>query len=290
MNRTRYFPAVLGLSLLAVGVLAAEEPPEILLWPGGAPGSEGKTAPEVVTLSASGERSVASIHRPSLTPYLPPRQKATGAAVIIAPGGAHRVLAIDHEGYNVARWLSDRGIAGFVLKYRLARETNSTYQVEEHALADTQQAIRLVRSRAAEWGLDPGRVGVMGFSAGGECAALASLKFDAGRTDSADPVARQSCRPDFQALIYPGSSKKIEPTKESPPVFLACGYNDRPDIARGLAEVYLKFKDAGVPAELHIYSAAGHGFGFRATNHSAAGAWVARFEEWLGDRGFLKKP
>lgn len=276
--------------LLGPASLRADEPKEVLLWPNGAPGSEGRTEKEVVEKGTNGERKVWSIHQPSLTPYLPPREKATGAAVIIAPGGAHRFLCVDHEGYNVAAWLSERGLAAFVLKNRLAKETNSTYKVDVEALADMQRAVRLVRSRAQEWGIQPRRVGVMGFSAGGELAALASTRFDSGNASSGDPVERQGCKPDFQALIYPGRSRDIVPTKESPPVFLACGYNDRQDISEGLAELYLRFKKAGAPAELHIYSGAGHGFGLRANMRGAVSGWAARFEEWLGDRGFLKTP
>jgi len=281
---------IFTLVLLIAAVVTADEPKEIPLWPDGAPGSEGKTDKEVVQRAASGERSVFSVHHPSISPYLPPQARATGAAVIVIPGGGHRVLAIDHEGYNVAQWLSERGIAAFVLKYRLARETNSAYQVEVHALADTQRAIRLVRSRAQEWGIDPARVGVMGFSAGGELAAFASMRFENGVEGAADAVDRQNSRPAFQALIYPGSSRKIEPTKDSPPAFLACAYNDRPDIAEGLAEVYLRFKRAGVTAELHIYGSGGHGFGVRASNRKPVATWLARFEEWLGDNGFLQRP
>jgi acetyl esterase/lipase len=276
--------------LLSAGVLAAAEPTEIPLWPDGAPGSEGKTAREIVETGTNGERKVWSIHAPSITPFLPLTRKATGAAVIIAPGGAHRFLCVDHEGYNVAEALSQRGIAAFVLKNRLARETNSTYRIDVEALADTQRAIRLVRSRAREWSIDPRRVGVMGFSAGGELAALVSMRFDAGNAKAEDAVEREGCRPDFQALIYPGRSRDIQPSSNAPPAFLLCGYNDRPDIARGLAEVYLRFKEVGVPAELHIFSAAGHGFGLRANTKGAVGGWVARFEDWLGDRGFLKSP
>jgi len=290
MNSIRTVCAASLALLLSPGSLLAAEPDTIPLWPGGAPGSEGRTDKELVEQGANGERKVSNIHQPSLTPYLAPKEKATGTAVIIAPGGAHRYLAIDHEGYNVARWLSERGIAGFVLKNRLARETNSTYKIDVHALADTQRAVRLVRSRATEWGINPKRVGVMGFSAGGELAALVSTRFDNGNTDATDLVERQSCKPDFQALIYPGRSRDIVPTKDSPPVFLACAYNDRQDISEGLAEVYLKFKKAGVPAELHIYGTGGHGFGLRAANTKPVGAWVARFEDWLADSGFLAKP
>src|SRR5579863_8499521 len=161
------------LSVMAAGLLpgADGDPKVILLWPNGAPGSEGKSAPETVRLTPEGEHVIASVHQPSLTVFLP--AQGTGAAVIIAPGGGHSELWMDHEGYNVARWLSAHGVAGFVLKYRLAREKGSTYTVEGNALADIQRAIRVVRANAAEWGVNPARVGVMGFSAGGEVAALA---------------------------------------------------------------------------------------------------------------------
>lgn len=281
--------ALAAFLCLPAALLAADEPKEIPLWPGGAPGSEGKTAKEIVAAAANGERTVWSIHYPSLTPYLPMKEKATGAAVLVIPGGGHRVLAIDHEGYNVAQWLRDHGIAAFVLKHRLARETNSTYKIDMESLADTQRAVRLIRSRATEWNLDPSRLGAIGFSAGGELVNLACTRFDSGAADAPDPIDRQSSKPAFQALIYPGRSGDIEPTKDSPPAFLACAYNDRKDISEGLAEVYLRFKTVGVPAEMHIYSSGGHGFGLRSSNHKPVGAWITRFEEWLGDSGFLRK-
>lgn len=274
----------LGARLLS----AAAEPAALPLWPGVPPGSESRNEPEVVDRSASGERKIWSIHRPSLIPYLPAPGRGTGAAVVIAPGGAHRFLCVDHEGINVATWLQQRGVAAFVLKNRLAKETNSTYRIEREALADMQRAIRLVRSRAAEWGIAPARLGVMGFSAGGELAALACARFDAGRPDAPDRIERQGCRPDFQALIYPGRSGDIQPAPGTPPVFLACGYNDRTDISEGLAELYLRYKRAGVPAELHIYAGAGHGFGLRASTPEPVAGWPARFVEFLGDRGFLR--
>ncbi|HTD66894.1 MAG TPA: alpha/beta hydrolase [Candidatus Limnocylindria bacterium] len=284
----RYSAALLFFLLAPVALVSAELPAEIPLWPNGAPGSEGKTKPEVVVKSVSGEISVWSIHRPSLTPYLPPKEKANGTAMLVIPGGGHRVLAITHEGYNVAQWLSERGIAAFVLKHRLARETNSTYKIEVEALADTQRAMRLIRSRAQEWNIDPARIGAIGFSAGGELVNLVSARYDAGKPDASDPIERQNCRPNFQALIYPGRSGDIQPTNGFPPVFLACSYTDRKDISEGLAEVYLRYKRAGVPAELHIYSTGGHGFGLRATNKRPVGAWSVRFEEWMVDSGFLK--
>ena len=277
------------LCLCPVFTFAAELPTEIPLWPNGAPGSEGKTDKEVVTKSASGEISVRSIHNPSLTPYLPAKEKGTGTAMLVIPGGGHRVLAITHEGYNVGEWLSEHGIAAFVLKHRLARETNSTYRIDVEALADTKRAMRLIRSRAAEWGIDPSRVGAIGFSAGGELVNLVCARFDDGQVGTTDPIERQPCRPNFQALIYPGRSGDIQPTNGFPPVFLACSYTDRKDIAEGLAETYLRFKRAGVPAELHIYSTGGHGFGLRASNKKPVGAWVTRFDEWMVDSGFVKR-
>ncbi len=222
-------------------------------------------------------------------PYLPAAGKSTGASVIIAPGGGHRELWTSHEGHNLAEWLSERGVAAFVLYYRLARETNSTYTIDGEALADTQRAIKLVRSRAGEWNLKPDRVGVMGFSAGGELAALADMRFVAGDAQAGDPIERVGSKPDFQALIYPGSSRRFEASQASSPVFIVCGYNDRPDISRGMAEVYLKYKEAGVPAELHIYAKAGHGFGVRDTLQGAVGKWPDRLVEWLDDIGMLRK-
>lgn len=270
------FPArVLALSILGSLLLAAADPPVILLWPDGAPGSEGKTEEESVRIAAGGERVVSRVHRPSLTMYLPSKETATGAAVIIAPGGGHRELWTDHEGHNVARWLSAHGVAGFVLKYRLAREAGSTYTIEGHALADTQQAIRVVRQRASEWSVNPERVGVMGFSAGGELAALAAV----GASDT----------PAFQALIYPAIPRDMKLSKETPPAFLVCGENDRQNISQGLPDLYLAMKRAGVSAELHVYAGVGHGFGLRDTNRGAAGAWLVRFHEWLEARGLLKR-
>jgi len=192
-NLIRSEVCLTALLLAFCGASAAAEPQAILLWPNGAPGyegkgSEGKASEEAVRLNEYGEHIVSGIHHPSITPYLPlaTKDKSTGAAVIVAPGGGHRELWMDHEGYNVAKWLRDHGVAAFVLKYRLARESGSTYTVEGSALSDIKRAIRLVRSRASEWGLDPERIGVMGFSAGGELAALASSRYDTGVSNAAE--------------------------------------------------------------------------------------------------------
>ena len=173
-------------------IIAAAEPDAILLWPKGAPGSEEKTADEVVERTASGERNVTSVHKPSLTPYLPERERASGVAIVIAPGGGHSKLCVDHEGHNLARWLAQRGVAALVLKYRLSREKDSPYTLEEHAVGDMQRAIRLVRSRANEWNIDPTKVGALGFSAGGELAFMAAMERTARSPRSSCNPARKS--------------------------------------------------------------------------------------------------
>ena len=272
---------------LAVFVLAsfvdalAAEPQAILLWPNGAPGSEGKNSEEIVRLNENGEHIVSAIHQPSIIPYLPAKDRFTAAAVIIAPGGGHKELWMDHEGYNVAQWLCDHGVAAFVLKYRLAREPGSTYTIEGNALLDIKRAIRLVRSRAAEWGVDPRRIGVMGFSAGGEVTALAGTRYDNGISSAADPVERESSKPAFQALLYPAIPHDMRLSKQTPPAFLACGEDDRQDIAQGLPELYLALKRAGVSAELHVYAGVGHGFGVRDSNGPAVSGWTQLFLDWL---------
>jgi endo-1,4-beta-xylanase len=278
-------PSIGILCLLVSAAFAAEPSKEIPLWPNGAPGSEGKTGPEKVETSANGERRVSSIHNPSITPFVVPKEQSTGTAVLVIPGGGHRILCVDHEGDNLARVLNERGISAFVLKHRLAREEGSTYTIQEHALADTQRAMRLIRSRAGEWDIDPQKLGAVGFSAGGELVALIAMRPGEGKPDAADPVDRLSSTPAFQGLIYPGRSGDIQPAKGAPPAFLACSINDRQDISEGLAEVYLRFKRVGASAELHIYATGGHGFGVRAANKGALGEWPDRFTEWLASIG-----
>jgi acetyl esterase/lipase len=277
------------LTLILGSILsrAQQTPVEILLWPNGAPGSEGKTAAEKIRI-VEGDHVITGVHKPSITTYIPVGKTAL-AAVIIAPGGGHRELWIDHEGHNPAKWLMGKGIAAFVLKYRLARDSGSVYAIDKEELADIQRAIRLVRSRAAEWKIDTAKIGVMGFSAGGELAALAAMRFDYGNPEATDLIEKQSSRPAFQALIYPGSSSRFQPVPNVPPLFILGGYGDRADIAEGLAQVYLAYKKAGVPAELHIYSNAGHGFGIRERNKGAVAGWIARLEDWMADRGVIKK-
>ena len=266
----------------APAVVVPPGKPTVVLWPDGAPGSEARrNEPEEI----QGE-TIRNVHNPSMIVFLPPKAVQTGAALVLAPGGGHTSLWIMHEGFNPAQILSDRGVAVFVLKNRLQ---SSGYKFDVEGLADMQRAIRMVRSRAAEWGVDPARVGAGGFSAGGELAVLASLRNDPGSPSASDPVERQSSRPDFQVLIYPGKSHLIQPVAETSPVFMAAGFEDRQDISVGLAEAYLRFKKAGVQAELHIYAKSGHGFGIRPERAGQSHQdWPIQFVSFLRQLGMIK--
>lgn len=279
--------------LLLVPCAFAANGESIPLWPNGAPGSEAMAGKKETLIAPSKQGDsfkVASIHNPSLMVYLPSKEKATGAAMIIAPGGGHRFLSIDTEGTNVAEFLNSIGIAAFVLKYRLAREAESTYKIAEHPFADAQRAIRLVRSRATDFNVNGNKIGVMGFSAGGEIAVLASTHFDAGKPDASDPIEQSSSRPDYQILIYPGiRAETVVIAKDTPPTFLLCADNDRgPSTA--IPALYLELKKAGVPAELHIYNSGGHGFGYRpgVADKFIHTTWTLRLQDWMIDVGMSK--
>jgi endo-1,4-beta-xylanase len=286
--------AVIGVAISHAAARADEQTQEIPLWPKGVPGFEDrKNIKEVKTDKPDGEYTVANVQNPSLTVFLPPKDEATGAAVVIAPGGGHRELWMMHEGLNEAKWLSEHGVACFVLKYRLAREKDSPYKLPEAPTQDGQRAIRLVRSRAKEWGIDPHRVGIMGFSAGGELAALVCNADGKGKDDSDDPVERESARPDFQALVYSGPlgirGQSITKEMNMPPTFIAVGDEDGNHFATMLAKHYVALKDAGVSAELHIYAKTPHGFGMREKNAGKpSNEFLQQFYEFLGSEGFLK--
>jgi acetyl esterase/lipase len=273
------------LMLLLIGAAqghAASLHPIILLWPNGAPGSIAGGG-EKVRLTERGEHIVSNVHAPSITVYEAPRAIATGACVIVIPGGGHRELWMDHEGYRVAEFLAAHGIAAFVLKYRLASEPGSQYSIEGQSLPDVRRSIRLVRSQAARWHIDPQKLGVMGFSAGGELAALASNRFDEGAVSSVDAVERQSARPSFQALIYPAIPPALTYSPDTPRAFLLAGTDDQPAISQGLAELYLTMRRSGAQAELHLYQGVGHGFGLRASNAGPIASWPKRFLEWMDE-------
>jgi acetyl esterase/lipase len=271
--------------LITSGVgLAAGEPQQIPLWPGGAPGFEDRrNEPE-----RAQDYWVRNIHNPSITVFLPPKEKANGTAVLICPGGGHRELVFNAEGIEPARYLTNLGIAAFVLKYRLARETNSPYSLQKHPREDAQRAMRLIRSRAAEWNLDTRRIGVMGFSAGGEVVAMLVYSPSAGDPVAVDPVDRMDCRADFQIVIYPGPlgiPERIPP--DAPPAFFVVAQDDTSHVGPVLAQLD-KYRQAKRPIEVHLYARGGHGFnmGYRSKLASIRG-WPQRMDDWLADNNLL---
>jgi acetyl esterase/lipase len=251
---------------------------------------------------------------PRMYPYLPDRAIATGTGVVICPGGGYQHLAIEKEGFAVARRLNGLGVAAFVLEYRQGGGANA----HPIPLRDAQRAIRLVRARAGEWGLDPCRIGIMGFSAGGHLAATAGTHFDAGDPKTADPVERLGSRPDFLILIYPvismregithaGSrqhllgdapdaklveslSNETQVTAQTPPAFLIHGGEDRVVIPENSLLFYQALRAAGVPAELHLFEKGGHGFGLGAKPDLPIAQWPALCAAWLRSRGLLTPP
>ena len=274
--------ASLFLAALSFG---AQRGQEIILWPNGAPGSEGLTSPEVFQGpdQVKNFARISNINKPSILVFLPPKEKATGVGVVVAPGGGHQFLVIEKEGYEVADWLNQRGIAAFVLKYRLARSPGSHYTVQDHALPDALRALRVVRSRASEWNLNSAKIGIMGFSAGGEVAALAETRFTAGQPNSSDPIDRINSRPDFAVVVYPGFRPgSIIVPKDAPPSFLVCADDDRSHVT-ATVELYSGLEKQGVSTEMHIYATGGHGFGLRNV-HAPVSTWTNRLAEWMVDK------
>jgi endo-1,4-beta-xylanase len=265
--------------------VSAASVPEIFLWPNGAPGFEAvkPQQPERLVESTALAGRVSLVDTPSITVFLPPKDKATGAGIVVAPGGGHSVLVIDKEGYDIAAFLNSHGIAAFVLQYRLARTPGSRYTLEGDALSDALRGVRVVRSRAREFGIDPGKIGFMGFSAGGELAALAETRFDLGSPSASDPVERVSSRADFAVVVYPGYKPgSITVPKNAPPTFLVCADND-PSHVVATVNLYLGLQKEGVSSELHVYASGGHGFGMK-DQHAPVTTWNMRLLEWMADR------
>jgi acetyl esterase/lipase len=282
-------------AFLVCGYVSAAEQQVIPLWPAGSPTLKGQDEKEITKPEnvKPGDRinSIVNVHTPSIEVHLPSADKAVGTAVIVAPGGGHRQLVWGSEGTDIAKWLNDLGIAAFVLKYRLAFTPNYQYTVEGEALADTQRAIRIVRSRAAEFGVKTDRIGVLGFSAGGALAALADIRFDRGKSESADAIDHASCRPDFVGLVYPGWNRAMDITapKDAAPAFLTSAGLDDASHAVQTVEFYNSLFRAGVPVELHIYAHGGHGKAINPREGMPFGTWHVRMQEWMADRDLLKR-
>jgi len=277
----------------------------IKLWPNGTPGKVVSPKPEEIF----DKKRVRYVSDPTLTIYLPDSEKKTKAAIIICPGGGYGMEAMDHEGYDVAEFLQGQGIAGFVLKYRLP------YGHSELPLQDAQQAMRLVRLNADSWGIDPSKIGIAGFSAGGHLASSLSTHFDLGNSDSSNPIDKLSCRPDFSVLVYPvvtfkeewghmGSREnligktndwkiieyfcnELQVTNQTPPAFIALADDDLAVKPRNSIEYYLALKKHNIPAELHIFKDGGHGFGMykKGKPHDQ---WPLMLVEWMKSMKYTK--
>jgi len=275
----------LAFALVSALIVRAAEPRVIPLWPNGAPGFESRRdEPEQAK-----DYWVKNIHNPSITVFLPSKEAATGAAMVVFPGGGHRELVFNAEGVDAAKFLNRIGVAAFVVKYRLAREPNSPYQLERDAGADGRRAIRLVRSRAAEWGVDPMRIGVLGFSAGGEVVSWIVYQPTEGDPNAADPIDRVSARPDFQVVIYPGPlGIPAKVTPDTPPAFFLAAQDDNGP-ADVISDLLPKYRAAHVPIEVHLYARGGHAFnmGQRATLVTLK-TWPQRMADWMADSGILR--
>jgi len=287
-------------SLLLAMVAHAATP--ILLWPKGAPGETGAIGAECDTTKPDG-RAVAgkrvtrlgNVSQPTITIYAPPADKNTGAAVLVCPGGGYNILAYDLEGTEVCDWLNSIGVTGVLLKYRVPKRPGD----EKHLLplADAQRAMRLIRSRATEWKINPQRIGVLGFSAGGHLTANLSNNYDEKTYDPVDDADKLSARPDFALPVYPAylvekkQLDKLAPdmkvTGNTPPTFLVQAEDDGIHVENALF-YYLALKQAKVSAELHVYPKGGHGYGLRPTD-SVVTTWPKRAEDWMRGLGLLSR-
>lgn len=299
----RCFAALAALTFCTASLMATAAPdPSVLtgetqlLWPGGAPGAVG-TGPG---------------HEPSITVYLPAPEKATGTAIVVCPGGGYGTLALDHEGEQIGQWLIGEGIAAFVLQYRHAPSYGHPYP-----LMDAQRAVRTVRYNAEKWGLKTGRIGILGFSAGGHLTASTGILHEGGKADAEDPIDRVSARPDFMVPVYPvitmqddythkGSRKNLlgdnpdpalvehyslerQVTADTPPAFLVHTTDDQAVPVENNVQLYLALHHAGVPVEMHIYEKGQHGLGLGGGN-AAFATWPAHCIDWLKVRGLLESP
>lgn len=270
--------------LLALAVCAQTESPQIPLWKDGAPGFESRRdEPEMEK-----DYYVRNIHNPSITTFLPPKGTANGTAVVIVPGGGHGLLVFDAEGTEPAKCLNRLGVTCFVLKHRLAREEGSPYKIEIHARQDMERAMRLVRFRAPEWGVDPKRVGVLGFSAGGETGAFVAYGDLPGDAAAKDPVDRLDARADFFMSIYPGPiGYPVLVPSDAPPAFMLVSYDDEFH-AKVVEAMIPAYRAAKVSLEVHILQGGGHGYNMGGRSDLAAVKdWPQRMADWLKDRGLL---
>ncbi len=303
MQPVRFFAlmAALALSAAFTPTLSAAPGEPIKLWPGKAPGDK-VTLGEEKDMTKPTENKVGgkvlirlgNVSDPTITFYPAPKDKNTGATVLVCPGGGYGILAYDLEGSEVCEWFNSIGVNAVLVKYRVPKRPDT----EKHAppLQDVQRAFGMVRGRAGEWGIDPKRVGILGFSAGGHLAAVASNNYEQRTYEKVDAADELSCRPDFSILIYPAyltikeQGDKVAPelpvTAKTPPTFLAMTEDDGVRVESAVL-YYMALKNAKVPAEMHLYPTGGHGYGLRPSQHTVT-TWPKRLEEWMGASGWLK--
>ncbi len=283
--------------------IAAQAPLVLPVWPGKTIGDSGTFGPERVRTPQDAPtrdaKWITSVTKPTITVFRPPTAKNTGVAMIVCPGGGYWNLAIDKEGDEVAAWLNKQGMTGIVLKYRVPRRPGQPEPLPAPGpLLDAQRAVSLVRTRAAEWGIDPNRIGIVGFSAGGHLAVTTATYFDKRSYEPIDEVDKTSCRPDFAVSIYPGYlvpedkdtielAPYIRIPKGTPPIFLVHAGDDPESSPEHSLAMYLALKRAGVPAEVHIYTTGGHGYGVRKSSQPSS-TWPDRCLDWLQNQGILK--
>ncbi|MGH9363531.1 MAG: alpha/beta hydrolase [Thermoanaerobaculia bacterium] len=285
----------------------AGEPQVVDVWPGVPPDEKGGIGPERVRSSPELDRTqvevtestrmLTDVTKPTLTIYTPAKDTSTGAAVLICPGGGYWNLYWQLEGEEVAAWLNSIGVTGIILKYRVPRRPDEPEaEPARRPLQDAQRAVSLVRKRAREWGIDPERIGMVGFSAGGHLAIATATSFERRTYPPVDEADRISCRPDFAILVYPGYLKAKDRDElapgltvpaGTPPVLLAHGGDDIISSPEHSVVLYLALKRARVPAELHIYAGAAHDFGVRAGAHPYS-TWTDSCARWLSHRGLLR--
>jgi acetyl esterase/lipase len=287
LTMTKCFKLTLCILLLPAALLAQTQPMVIPLWPKGAPGFENlRNEPEQAK-----DYWVRHINNPTLTVFLPPKDKANGTAVVVCPGGGHRLLVWTAEGIDPSKFLNSLGVTVFVLKYRLGRDTLSPYKIEVHARQDGLRAMRLVRSRAAEFGIDTTRIGLMGFSAGGEVVDMVTFGPNKPDANATDPIDRQSAKPNFVIQIYPGPLFIPDTIPHnSPPAFLLAA-NDDPCCSMSVMKLLEAYRAAKVPVEAHLFTQGQHGFnmGYRSKLKSIS-TWPQRLADWLSDNGYLNAP
>lgn len=294
---------LLWTGLCGLAAQPAKPPEPIRLWPGAAPGETNQLGEEKDLTKPTDHRvagrpviRLGNVSQPTITVYPAPADKATGAAVIVCPGGGYHILAMDLEGTEVVEWLNSIGVTGVLLKYRVpARPGRPRY---EAPLQDAQRAVSLVRHRAEQWGIDPHRIGLLGFSAGAHLSAVASCRFDQRAYQPVDAADQVSCRPDFAVLIYPAyltvaaEGDKLAPeltvSSNTPPTFLVQTQDDPIRVECSLF-YYLALKKAGVPVEMHLYPSGGHGYGLRPSSYTVS-TWPQRAEQWLRALGVLDRP